>query len=239
MEKPLEIPGRKWGIAIIALIALVYTTPWDNYLVSSKIWEYGEGRVLESLIIGYVPIEEYLFFILQPIMTGCFLLLYLERNPQSMDVLSKPLERGKVAWFGAAIYLSLFVFGVICLVSLGPHYRYLGLILAWASPVLAFQWGYGGGTLWKLRKPFIGAVRAPTIYLWVVDLIAIEWRIWHILPETSTGYKLITLPIEEAIFFLVTNLLVVQGLLLFYQLTVNLKAKRQKRHQAPMAAESI
>ena len=52
-----------WGTIIHVLVALLYTTPWDNYLVYREVWGYPPGRVLAT--IGYVPVEEYLFFILQ------------------------------------------------------------------------------------------------------------------------------------------------------------------------------
>ncbi|EIW70021.1 hypothetical protein TREMEDRAFT_61785 [Tremella mesenterica DSM 1558] len=60
--------GRRDVIKIIFLtvIATVYTTPWDNWLIAQSGWAYPEGSVL--LTIGYIPIEEHLFFILQPIL---------------------------------------------------------------------------------------------------------------------------------------------------------------------------
>jgi len=56
------------ALPLIALIALTYTTAWDNYLVARDVWWYGPGRVLAT--IGFVPVEEYLFFVLQPVLTG-------------------------------------------------------------------------------------------------------------------------------------------------------------------------
>lgn len=220
MEPRLDLPAQKTGIAVLCLIALVYTTPWDNYLVAAQVWDYGEGRVMTDWIIGYVPLEEYLFFVLQPILTGSFLLLFASRFKADCTRFDAPLLRGRPAWLGAATWIVLGAAGVGCLTLLNAHYQYLGLILVWACPVLAFQWAYGGGTLWALRRLLIWSVGAPTIYLWLVDLIAIEWRIWEILPATSTGWMLLGLPVEEAVFFLVTNLMVVQGLLLFYQQVV-------------------
>ncbi|RXK36228.1 hypothetical protein M231_06498 [Tremella mesenterica] len=60
--------GRRDVIKIIFLtvIATVYTTPWDNWLIAQSGWAYPKGSVL--LTIGYIPIEEHLFFILQPIL---------------------------------------------------------------------------------------------------------------------------------------------------------------------------
>lgn len=51
------------------LIALVYTTPWDNYLVATQVWYYDPARVW-NIILGWVPLEEYMFFVLQTIFTG-------------------------------------------------------------------------------------------------------------------------------------------------------------------------
>ena len=55
------------------VIALVYTTPWDNYLVATGVWWYAQNLV-NGIVIGYVPIEEYTFFILQTLMTGLWVI---------------------------------------------------------------------------------------------------------------------------------------------------------------------
>lgn len=36
-------PPRLWAYLLMPLIALVYTTPWDNYLVWQGVWGYPEG----------------------------------------------------------------------------------------------------------------------------------------------------------------------------------------------------
>lgn len=54
----------------------------------------------------------------------------------------------------------------------------------------------------------------PTLYLWVADRIALALGIWHISDRFTTGLAHGGLPLEEALFFVVTNLLVVQGLIL-------------------------
>ncbi|MEP7288663.1 MAG: lycopene cyclase domain-containing protein [Chloroflexota bacterium] len=55
----------------LAVIAIVYTTPWDNYLVASGVWYY-DPKLVFNITLGYVPLEEYLFFILQSFLTGIF-----------------------------------------------------------------------------------------------------------------------------------------------------------------------
>jgi lycopene cyclase domain-containing protein len=76
------------------------------------------------------------------------------------------------------------------------------------------MWLYDGETLWGYRHTILYAVGLPTLYLWGADATAIAEGIWTISPAYTLGVKLINLPLEEATFFLVTNLLVVQGILL-------------------------
>ena len=59
------------GLLVILLAAVIYTTPWDNYLVATRVWYYDPLLVL-NVIFGYVPLEEYLFFILQTLLAGLF-----------------------------------------------------------------------------------------------------------------------------------------------------------------------
>ena len=72
------------AIAIHMFIALVYTTPWDNYLVATNVWWY-DPALVTGITIGWVPIEEYTFFLLQPILAGLWLgfcLLYTSPSPR-------------------------------------------------------------------------------------------------------------------------------------------------------------
>jgi lycopene beta-cyclase len=189
-------------LVAIATIALVYTTPWDNYLVRSGVWGYGADRVIGA--IGYVPIEEYLFFVLQPLLTGLWLYGLLP---------SSRTERGRyVRTAGTIAYALLAVAGGFLLAR--PEGTYLGLILVWAAPVLALQWLYGGREIWARKRALALGVAVPTLYLWAADAVAIHLGIWEISTAHTLGPALGPLPLEEAVFFLVTNLLVVQGLLL-------------------------
>src|SRR3984885_10496891 len=56
-----------WGEAIafgwVLLAVMVFTTPWDNFAAKWGIW--GFPREKYSLRIGYLPVEEYAFFLLQ------------------------------------------------------------------------------------------------------------------------------------------------------------------------------
>ncbi|MFC7027397.1 lycopene cyclase domain-containing protein [Halomicroarcula sp. GCM10025710] len=47
------------GTLLLALLAAVYTTPWDRYLILRGAWWYGEGRVFTRF--AAIPLGEYLF----------------------------------------------------------------------------------------------------------------------------------------------------------------------------------
>lgn len=213
LPKPLAGRGGKrarWSLPLVCLLALLYTTPWDNYLVYRGVWWYGSDRVLFT--IGYVPFEEYLFFILQPLLTGLTLYHLLARTQQP----TAPLSDHRTARLtGTFAFLALSVAGAALLLLSAERTLYLGLILAWASPVLAGLWFYGGGLLWQLRRPLAAGVLFPTLYLWGADRLALALDIWTIADQYTLGVSLLGLPLEEALFFLLTNLLVAQGLLLF------------------------
>ena len=198
---------RAWlGLPLIALLALVYTTPWDNYLIWRDVWHYGTDRVVGT--IGYVPVEEYLFFLLQPILTGLWLYWLLPRT-------SEPVRQE----YSAAVRASGIVFWVVlsiagALMLQWDSGTYLGLILVWAGPILALQWIVGATQLWATKGTWLTGTLVPTLYLWIADRVAIGQGIWSISDVYTTGLDLFGLPVEEATFFLITNLLVVQGLLL-------------------------
>jgi lycopene cyclase domain-containing protein len=204
-----DLGGRRAQLAIplVALIAFSYTTPWDNYLVARRVWWYGPDRVLAT--IGHVPVEEYLFFLLQPVLTGLFFFQYLGRVG-----LTQRRARARSAWGGFGLFAALTLLGGVLLMRDAPNGIYMGLILSWASPVLAGMWLYDGETLWQYRSALLYTVGLPTLYLWVADATAITAGIWTISSEMTLGVSLFTLPLEEATFFLVTNLLVVKGILL-------------------------
>ena len=196
------------GIGLLAALALVYTVPWDNYLVARGVWHYAAGTVAAR--IGHAPVGEYAFIALQPVLTG----LWLHALGPAID------DEVSVAWrpraAGVAFWLAVTAVGGLLLTT-GAGY-YLGAILAWTGPVLAFQWGVGGTALLRHRRLVALAVAIPTAYLWIADRIAIGVGLWELSPTFTTGFAVpvLGLPIEEATFFLVTNLLVVQGIVLFH-----------------------
>ncbi len=198
-----------WALAAHGLIAFVYTTPWDNYLVYREVWGYPPGRVLAT--IGYVPVEEYAFFLIQTLAVG-LLLFAVARALGPQDHFDPGRAGERVRALGAALLLGGAAAGVLALMTEAG--TYLGLITAWALPVIALQWAFGGDLLLRRWRLVAIAISLPTLYLWLADRLAIGWSIWWISPELTIGWRPLGLPFEEALFFVVTNVLVTFGLVL-------------------------
>ncbi len=198
------------ALTALIVIAVVYTTPWDNHLVASGVWNY-DPALVAGITLGWVPLEEYLFFILQPLLTGLGLLL-LARRVYSVTPFRPDVDRRIVSALVVGIVWLLAV--VLLLISWKPG-RYLSLELAWALPPIVLQLAVGADILWHHRRVVFPAIAAATFYLCVVDMLAIHSGTWTINPEFSLGVLFGgVLPIEEVVFFLVTNTLLVFGLTL-------------------------
>ncbi|WP_435333262.1 lycopene cyclase domain-containing protein [Haloarchaeobius sp. TZWWS8] len=206
------------GTALVTAIGFVYTVPWDNALIARGVWWYGDDAVLATLYRA--PLEEYLFILLQPLLTALWLVVLRERlSGARPGGDAYEAERSWVAVStrarigGAVAGLLVGASGLVFLT--GERTLYLGAILAWAGPVLALQWGFGWQELVRTRRLTALAVLVPTVYLSVADRVAIELGIWVLSPRFTTGVTVAGLPVEEGLFFLVTNVFVVQGLVLF------------------------
>ena len=208
-------PQALLGFGLIAGVALLYTAPWDNYLIARGVWSYPPDRVSESWRIGRVPVEECGFFVFQPVLTGLCLVYFLRTDGKRRWLQTLP-RRWLPRIAGGTLALSVAGVGALSLAA-GGRRLYLGLILVWGAPPLALHWLYGGDILWRSRRVLGTSLAAATFYLWAADRVAIGLQIWSVSPLYATGWNLLGLPVEEAVFFLVTNLLVLQGLLLFFR----------------------
>jgi len=102
------------------------------------------------------------------------------------------------------------------------------LLLAWAAAPLALQHLVAGDVLrarWSARLRTTGPV---ALWLCVADRLAIDDGTWTISPASSTGVSVLGLPVEEALFFALTCLLVTDGLLLAADPAVRRRVTRRR-----------
>ena len=65
---------RRW-VALVLLLPVVYiaATPWDQAAMARGLWGFDETRIWGARL-GRVPLEEYLFFGLQTLAVGVWVL---------------------------------------------------------------------------------------------------------------------------------------------------------------------
>ncbi len=197
------------AIGLHVLLAILYTTPWDNYLVATRVWFYNPNLV-SGVILGWVPLEEYLFFILETICVGLWWLVLIRR----LKVDDEFHSSRKIRIISTLILAGLWLAMVGILVSGWKPLTYLGLILAWALPVIIIQLAFGADILWHFRKIVLMVILPFFVYISTADALAIFTGTWLIDPGQSTGIFIGPLPVEEAVFFLVTAIMIGFGLTL-------------------------
>lgn len=221
-----QITGFKNGramwtaIGIHVLLAVVYTTPWDNYLVATGVWYYNP-KLVTGLVIGYVPIEEYTFFVVETILSSLWW-WFLARKLTPPSAEFKPNKK-LIAVSSSFLVLIWIVFTYLFFSNYQPI-TYLSITLFWALPAILPQLLFGADILWHYRKLVTWAILIPGIYLSLMDIVALKETTWAISPAQTTGILFFgILPLEEVVFFFITNVLIVFGMTL---LLANVSAGR-------------
>ncbi|KAH9868221.1 hypothetical protein J1614_007293 [Plenodomus biglobosus] len=219
LYRPLFTKIDVYKVAFLVTIAVVATIPWDSYLIRTRIWSY-PAHVIVGPTLFDIPLEEVFFFVVQTYNTSLLYLIFSKPTFQPVylcterDALRGSWRNRRLA--GQAILLGVIAWGWHCVreQSLGT---YTGLILVWAGPFLLLLWSLAyqfiiGLPLTNTLLP----IALPTLYLWIVDTLALRRGTWVISTGTKFGVHLWEgLEIEEALFFLVTNVLIVFGQLAF------------------------
>jgi len=95
---------------------------------------------------------------------------------------------------------------------------YLVHLLAWSLPVLAAQLGgislLYAGRLRALLRAVLPPALLVTAWLVAADHLAISSGLWRFGEGKHLGVYFLSVPLEEVLFFLITNLLVAFGLAL-------------------------
>jgi len=211
---------RPWIVIVgLCVVAFVYTTPWDNYLVASGVWYY-DVNLVTGLVFGWVPIEEYTFFIVLPIMTGLFtlaLMRYMPINPKRAEGAASNRVR---AWSTGLMFAGWVACTAVLVLSFvdssWQQWRYFGLLMSWALIPIMLQTAFGVDVFLRHWKIILLGIAVPSLYLSWADSLAITAGTWTIDPIYSVEALKIggVLPFEEALFFTMVNTLVVIGMVL-------------------------
>ncbi len=225
-----QINGFKNGRAVWAaigihvLLAVVYTTPWDNYLVATGVWYYNP-KLVTGILIGYVPIEEYTFFVVETILSGLWWWFLAHTL-----TLPSPEGRGgfvpnkRLVYVSTCLLLLLWILFTYLFFFGDAKWTYLGITLFWALPAILPQLLFGADILWHYRKLVTLAILIPGTYLSLMDIVALKETTWSISSTQTTGVLFFgILPLEEVVFFFITNVLIVFGMTL---LLANVSEKR-------------
>jgi putative membrane protein len=200
---------RHWwlGLAVLSVIASVWTTPWDNWMVATGVWGYPPHAVLGT--IGYIPAEEQAFFVVQTLLTGGFLGLLID--PRAVEVPARPAAR----LIGAAAVGTIIVGGAALYVN---GFSYMGSMCFWFGMPLALQLAWGADQLLRHLPAMVPAVLLPTAVLCHIDALAVREGTWFFDESALTGIMVGALPLEEVVFFAFTNVLIVVGMTLWHEL---------------------
>ena len=211
------------ALAVLIVVAVLYTAPWDNHLIAAGVWWYSPARI-SGIDVGQIPLEEVLFFPLQTLLVGLwFIGLLRARGRKGLAADSGPIKtRGIQAAHGIGGRLIAVTVGgalwLAALLLLCDGWRpgtYLSWELIWALPPLLLQVGLGGDALWRWRRQLAMVLVPIIIYLSAVDALAIHQQIWTISPQQTLGVLVGgVLPVEEIAFFALSSTLVAFGLTL-------------------------
>ena len=128
---------------------------------------------------------------------------YLPASP--MAALRKHVRLGVTFALGL-----LWILSVAALAAGWTSATYLALIGIWALPPIMLQTGFGADILWRDNRRVAVGLLPAVIYLSLADALAIRSGTWTINPDKSLNVYLGSiLPIEEFVFFIATNLLIV------------------------------
>ena len=213
------------GIAVHVLLAVIYTTPWDNYLVATGVWYYNP-ELVTGLVIGYVPIEEYTFFVVEAILSGFWWWFLVRRlsPPQRFGYAGAPLSATNrkefkpnklLVYLSACVLVSSWLLFTYLFFFGDAKWTYLSITLIWALPAVLPQLIFGADILWHYRKLVFWGIFVPGTYLSMMDIVALKETTWSISPGQTTGILFFgILPLEEVLFFFITNMLITFGMTL-------------------------
>jgi putative membrane protein len=205
----------------LLLVVMLFTSPWDNFAVKQRIWDFPDERLLGR--IGFLPVEEYAFFLIQSLQVmGLIGILALGMGPR--ESLSDVNFTQIGTWFPTVAVLLLWL---VVGISLGgriwktSRFHYAWHLLYWFLPLILLQWAFAWPILLPRLDWIVTATLAIGTWLSFADWIAVRQGIWFFDEAQITGWKIgRILPWEEIAFFYITSLLVSQSFLILLPETI-------------------
>ncbi|MDE1169594.1 MAG: lycopene cyclase domain-containing protein [Verrucomicrobium sp.] len=207
----LGLAGGAWhlsSLAAVLAVVLLFTSPWDNAAARRGIWGFDPAK--SGRKIGWLPWEEYLFFLWQSVNVIGTVAWLFKAFPGLRCGLPTPVGKGTGIGLAVLIVLWLAAGRLRCV----PRWNYARHLLYWFLPVLAAQWIVAPALLAALGPVLAAAGLFWGTYLSLADWVAVRAGVWHFDAAQISGWKVRGLPVEEIAFFYLTSLLVAQSYLL-------------------------
>ena len=140
----MRIEARSvWVTAHPCQIAVVATTPWDSYLIRSRVWTYPTTAIVGPTLFQ-IPIEEIFFFVIQTYDTS---LLYLILSKPTFHPIHLRCEGSRRTGKLLQIWRTLGQLLLLVAIAIGGQMvgrrgegLYMGLIVIWAGPFVLLLW---------------------------------------------------------------------------------------------------
>ena len=201
-------------VLLILAIVMVFTSPWDNWAAYCGIWGFPPGQYWKR--VGWLPVEEYLFFIIQSVQAMLLTLVFL-RVLGPFETPEHPWSLSQQGLIGGLVLVLWIGVGALFRRRFGRQSRghYAWHLLFWFVPVILLQWVIGWPVLVERWWVVVGVMAVLGTYLSLADLVAIKHGVWYFDEKQTTGHKIgPAMPWEEAAFFYLTSALVAQSYLI-------------------------
>jgi lycopene cyclase domain-containing protein len=192
----------------LAGIAFAFSCVWDNLLAWRGVWIIEANMVVGTA--AFMPFEEYFWFIDHTLLASVWVLVLWSRKQTLSDPMVPPRRAARAV--GAGLCAVATLAGVASLQE--PRTFYLGVILAFMSPVIGSQWWLGGHLLLQQPREWVLGIAVPAAYLLLVDTWAIREGVWRISEQFVTGRGLSGVTVEHLLLYSATTALVVLPLVI-------------------------
>lgn len=209
ITRPFISRSEMFKMTVLSGLALIYTIPWFYFVIQNGALTYSTEKVLAT--VRLVPIEDCVFVVAHTVMTSLWTLLctWWSIHP-CLNFNHDKTSHQLIRWIPISTLSFLTVKGYRMMTIPGLNTFYLGSILCWACPAIILLW-YGTGNYFVKRfKSYLIAIAAPTLFMCRVSQIVMNNNIRHVNAQTSlNAFVAEHLPIEDALFFLVSNVIIV------------------------------